>query len=56
MTLVTVPEMARILKVEPNTVYSMLSDGRLREGVVRVGRLIRLDPDAVIDGLRVPTA
>ena len=47
----TVADVAKALKVQPQTVYTMIRDGRLRAG--RVGRVYRIksaDVQAVLRG------
>lgn len=47
----TVMDVARSLKVQPQTVYAMIKDGRLKAG--RVGRVYRIksaDVQAVLRG------
>ena len=47
----TVLDVARALKVQPQTVYAMIKDGRLKAG--RVGRVYRIksaDVQAVLRG------
>ena len=47
----TVMDVARALKVQPQTVYAMIKDGRLKAG--RVGRVYRIksaDVQAVLRG------
>lgn len=47
----TVQDVARALKVQPQTVYAMIKDGRLKAG--RVGRVYRIksaDVQAVLRG------
>ena len=46
----TVPEVARLLRINRGRAYAMAADGTL-PGVVRLGRTIRVDREALIAGL-----
>jgi excisionase family DNA binding protein len=51
MTILTVDELAALLRVERKTVYAAITRGDI-PGVRRVGRSIRISRDAVLDWLR----
>ena len=46
----TVPEAARLLRINRGRAYTMANDGTL-PGVIRLGRTIRVDRDRLIAGL-----
>ena len=46
----TVPEVARLLRINRGRAYAMAADGTL-PGVIRIGRTIRVDREALIAGL-----
>jgi excisionase family DNA binding protein len=50
-TVLTVDELAALLRVERKTVYAAITRGDI-PGVRRVGRSIRISRDAVLDWLR----
>jgi excisionase family DNA binding protein len=43
--LLIVPEVARLLRVKPSTVYGWIRSGKLEH--LRVGRLIRITPEQI---------
>jgi excisionase family DNA binding protein len=47
----TVPETARLLRINRGRAYAMANDGTL-PGVIRLGRTIRVDRTQLITGLR----
>ncbi len=47
----TVPEAARLLRINRGKAYEMANDGTL-PGVVRLGRTIRVDRERLIAGLQ----
>jgi excisionase family DNA binding protein len=44
--LLTVPEVAKILRLSPRTVWRMIEDERI--SVLRFGRAVRVTPDAIV--------
>jgi excisionase family DNA binding protein len=46
----TVPETAKLLRINRGRAYAMANDGTL-PGVIRLGRTIRVDRDQLIAGL-----
>ncbi len=46
--LLTVQEFAELVRQHPHSIYRRIREGRLRRGVYRVGRDIRLDPDQAL--------
>ncbi len=46
----TIPETARLLRINRGRAYEMANDGSL-PGVVRIGRTIRVDRERLIAGL-----
>ena len=46
----TVPEVARLLRINRGRAYAMAADGTL-PGVIRIGRTIRVDQEQLIAGL-----
>jgi excisionase family DNA binding protein len=46
----TVPEAARLLRINRGRAYTMANDGSL-PGVIRLGRTIRVDKERLIAGL-----
>jgi len=46
----TVPEAARLLRINRGRAYEMANDGTL-PGVIRLGRTIRVDRERLISGL-----
>jgi excisionase family DNA binding protein len=46
----TVPEVARLLRINRGKAYEMANDGTLA-GVIRLGRTIRVDRERLIAGL-----
>jgi excisionase family DNA binding protein len=46
----TVPEAARLLRINRGRAYEMANDGTL-PGVIRIGRTIRVDKERLIAGL-----
>ena len=47
----TIPETAKLLRINRGRAYAMANDGTL-PGVIRLGRTIRVDRDQLIAGLR----
>jgi excisionase family DNA binding protein len=47
----TVPETAKLLRINRGRAYAMANDGTL-PGVIRLGRTIRVDQAQLISGLR----
>ena len=47
----TVPEVARLLRINRGRAYEMANDGTL-PGVIRLGRTIRVDREQLIAGLQ----
>ena len=47
----TIPETARLLRINRGRAYAMANDGTL-PGVIRLGRTIRVDRTQLITGLR----
>ena len=50
--LLTVPEVAKILRLSPRTVWRLIRDERLP--AVRIGRSVRVHPDAVAALIKQP--
>jgi len=49
--MLTVVEVARVLRMTPIAVYAMVERGQL-PGVVHIGRRVRIREDALVDFLR----
>jgi excisionase family DNA binding protein len=47
----TIPETAKLLRINRGRAYAMANDGTL-PGVIRLGRTIRVDRDQLVAGLR----
>ena len=46
--LLTVQEFAELVRQHPDSIYRRIREGRLRKGVYRLGRDIRVDPDQAL--------
>lgn len=45
ITLLKIPEAARILNINKNTLYLWIKDGKIP--AIRIGRTLRIHPDAI---------